>query len=81
MLLKHHQPCGSSRCRFHADLPVLYGPYYDWTRKVKRKMVTVQLSEEEAKMLLEWIANGRELDRTVKEMFQIGLDAVEIIRG
>ena len=41
----------------------------------------MRLGEEEAKVLLEWIANGRELDRIFKEMFQITLDAVERMRG
>ena len=80
-IVKHHLPCGKPGCRCLADPPVLHGPYYDWTRKVRGKTVTVRLGEEEAKVLLEWIANGRELDRKVKEMFQITLDAVERIRG
>ena len=79
-IVKHYLPCGTPGCRCHADPPVLHGPYYDWTRKVKGKTVTVRLKEDEAQLLKEWIANGRKLDKIVKEMFQITLDAFEKIR-
>jgi hypothetical protein len=80
-ILAHYLSCGKPGCQCHADPPVLRGPYYDWTRKVGGKTVTVRLKEEEAKALLEWIANGRELDRIVEEMFQVTLHAVERMRG
>jgi hypothetical protein len=46
----------------------LHGPYFQWTRKVRGKTVTVRLTEHEAKMLQDWIANGRQLDKLVAQM-------------
>ena len=43
--------------------------------------MTVRLKEEEVGVMMEWIENGKELDRIVGEMFQITLRAVELIRG
>jgi len=60
--------CGTAGCRCHADPPRLHGPYYQWTRKVKGKTVTVRLSEQQARLLKQWIANARRLDKTLAEM-------------
>ncbi len=79
-ILKHSMKCGTPGCRCRADPPVLHGPYYDWTRKVRGKTVTVRLKEEEAKVMMEWIANGRKLNKIVGEMFKITFEAVELIR-
>jgi len=63
--------CGKRGCRCHADPPQLHGPYYDWTRKVKGKTVTVRLTPEQAELLKEWIANSRQLDKIVAELLQV----------
>ena len=44
------------------------GPCYQWTRKVKGKTVSVALSREQYAWLREAIANGREVQQTLKEM-------------
>ena len=51
----------------------LHGPYYQWTRKVGGKTVTVRLSLQEATLLEEWIANGRRLDRLIGQMEGVSL--------
>jgi len=49
----------------------MHGPYYDWTRKVKGKTVTVRLTPEQAHLMKKWIANARQLDNIVREMLQV----------
>ena len=43
--------CGKTRCRCHADPPLLHGPYAEWTRKIGGKTVTRRLTEAE---LADW---------------------------
>ena len=69
--------CGKAGCACKASPPRLHGPYYQWTRKVDGKTVTVRLSARQAKLLEGWIANGRQLDRIVAEMEWRSLEATE----
>ena len=67
-LVRRFMPCGKSGCRCQAAPPELHGPYYQWTRKVRGKTATVRLTREEARLLGDWISNGRQLDRIVAQM-------------
>ena len=70
-------PCGKSGCRCQADPPQLHGPYYQWTRKVKGKTVTVRLTQDQAELFQQWIANARQLDKIVAEMERISYRITE----
>lgn len=70
-LVRRFMPCGKAGCRCQATPPKLHGPYYQWTRKVRGKTVTVRLSEGEARLLKEWIENGRRLNRIIDQMEQV----------
>jgi hypothetical protein len=70
-VLRRLVPCGNPRCRCHADPPKLHGPYYEWTRKVKGKTVNVRVTQEQARLLKEWIANARRLDKIVADMQRV----------
>ena len=50
-LLKRMMTCGKPVCACKASPPRLHGPYYQWTRKVDGKTVTVNLSAQQAKLL------------------------------
>lgn len=76
-LLKRFMPCGKPGCACQATPPRLHGPYYQWTRKVAGKTVTVRLSAEQAELFEGWIAAGRELDRIVSEMERLSLRATD----
>lgn len=80
-ILERYQTCGKSGCRCQADPPTLHGPYYQWTRKVKGKTVTVWLKKEEARVLSKWIQNSREFQRLVSEMEKNTLKAAKLIRN
>lgn len=67
-LVRRFMPCGKLGCRCHATPPQLHGPYYQWTRKVQGKTVTVRLTPQEAELFADWIQNGRQLDKIVAEM-------------
>jgi hypothetical protein len=67
-LVRRFMPCGKPGCRCQASPPELHGPYYQWTRKIRGKTVTVRLTKQEATLLDEWIQNGRQLDKIITQM-------------
>jgi hypothetical protein len=71
--------CSTPGCHCHADPPQLHGPYAQWTTKVGGKTVTRRLSEREAEIYQEWIANDRQLRAVVAEMREIAAKAEAII--
>jgi len=74
-VVRRFMPCGKRGCHCHGSPPQLHGPYYQWTRKVQGKTVTVRLTEEEAGLLAEWIANARRMDLIVARMEALSLRA------
>jgi len=70
-VLRRFVTCQSPSCRCHATPPKLHGPYYDWSRKVKGKTVTVRVTPEQARLLKQWIANARQLDKIVADMLRV----------
>jgi len=68
---------GKPNCCCQADPPRLHGPYYQWTRKVSGKTVTVRVNKAEAKLLAQWIANGRHLTKIVAQLERISLRLTE----
>lgn len=72
-------PCGKSNCACQADPPRLHGPYFQWTRKVRGKTVTVRLTQQEAKLFEGWIANGRQLDKALATMERLSLRMTELL--
>jgi len=76
-LLKRFMPCGKPGCACQGSPPRLHGPYYQWTRKVEGKTVTVRLTPEQADLLATWIASGREMERIIAEMERLSLLATD----
>ena len=78
-VLSRRMACGKAGCRCRADPPVLHGPYFQWTRKVRGKTVTVRVTEDQATLLRAWIAEGRRLDAAVVRLER--LSAARIARA
>ena len=76
-LLKRFMACGKPGCACQASPPRLHGPYYQWTRKVEGKTVTVRLTREQANLLAGWIATGHELDKIIAQMERTSLRATD----
>lgn len=76
-VLRRLMACGKPGCRCQASPPKLHGPYYQWTRKVEGKTVTMRVSATEAKLLRQWIANGRRFDALASKMEQVSLRAID----
>ncbi|HVA07945.1 MAG TPA: DUF6788 family protein [Acidimicrobiales bacterium] len=77
-ITRRYTRCGTPGCKCHADPPQLHGPYYQWTAKANGKTVTRRLSNDEAKLYREWIANDRRLRRLINQMRQVATKAGEL---
>jgi hypothetical protein len=74
-----YMACGKPNCRCHADPPQLHGPYWDWARSVGGRTVNRRLSEPQARLFQEWIANRRRLLAIIAEIDQLSAQAAEIL--
>ncbi len=54
-----------------------YGPYYQWTRKVNGKTVTVNLSNAQVDLFQKAIDNNRKFEQILGEMRQISIQQLE----
>jgi hypothetical protein len=79
-IVRRYTICGTMGCSCRKNRKMRHGPYYDWTRKVHGKTVSVRLTEEQARILQEWIKNKVRFYDIVSEIERITLDAAEIIR-
>jgi hypothetical protein len=71
--------CNRAGCRCGADPPRLHGPYWQWTAKLQGKTVTRRLSEREAELYSEWIANDRQLRAIIEQMRSVADEARDLI--
>ena len=78
-VVRRHTTCRTPGCRCHADPPQLHGPYWQWTRYDSGKTVTRRLTEPQARLYQQWIANRRRLITIVAEMEEVGEQAAEIL--
>lgn len=67
-LLQVANRCGKPSCRCKADPPQLHGPYWQWTRKLHGKTVSVRLTDEQADLVRGWIDNAKTLDQGFAEL-------------
>jgi hypothetical protein len=80
-LVRRFMPCGNPTCRCMADPPQLHGPYYQWSIKVGGKTRSLRLSEEQAKLCLEWIKNHKRLKTLIRQMERLSLKETDRILG
>jgi len=78
-LVERYMPCGKSGCRCMGESPILHGPYYQWTYKIKGKTVTLRLSKAQADRCKEWIHNHRQMKKLVRRMEALSLKETDQI--
>ena len=76
-VLRRFMRCRTEGCHCHTDPSKLHGPYYEWTRKVEGKTVTVRLTPEQAELVGQWIANSRRIDVILAEMERVSARLTE----
>jgi hypothetical protein len=78
-IIHRYTRCTSPGCRCNADPPRPHGPYYQWTAKVNGKTVTRRLTQDEARLYQEWIANDRKLRTLITKMREVAGEATDLI--
>ena len=74
-----YNKCGKPTCACHNDPPTLHGPYWQWTAKVDGKTVNRRLTEQQAALYNEWIANDRHVRALLAQMRAVAAKATELI--
>ena len=70
-------PCGKSYCGCATDASKRHGPYYEWTRKLAKKTVSVSLTAEQALLYRGWIENRRQLKKILTRMQAVCIKIAE----
>jgi len=78
-LAPRYNRCGKPSCRCHGDPPQPHGPYWQWTAKVHGKTVNRRLTEREAALYSEWIANDRRLRTLIAQLRAVAAEATDLI--
>ena len=78
-VVSRHTSCGKPGCRCQGDPPQRHGPYYQWSRAISGKTVSRRLTETEAELYRDWIANRRRIEQIIAQMEQISADAAELL--
>jgi hypothetical protein len=55
--------CGRPNCRCATDPDYRHGPYYEWNRRIDGRLVHRIISEQQAELVAQAIANYREILR------------------
>ncbi len=70
---RRFMPCGQPTCRCMGKPPQLHGPYYQWSHKIAGKTVSLRLTEDQARIAMEWAENYKLLKKLLRRMEQIAL--------
>lgn len=54
-----------------------YGPYYQWTRKIRGKTVTVNLTASQAKVYQKAINDQRKMEKITREMRNLSMEILQ----
>ena len=69
--------CGKTRCRCHADPPLLHGPYAEWTRKIGGKTVTRRLTPEQLAAWQPLFDNARQMRELLSQIQELTLAIID----
>ena len=72
-----YRKCGKSYCFCAKDENAVHGPYNVWTRKVKAKTRTRNLTDSQAELCREYVLNMRKLETTIAKMRELTAKYIE----
>lgn len=79
-VLERHTRCGKPGCACKADPPVLHGPYWQFSRAVAGRTVTRWITEQQAALYREWIANRRKALGILAEIEEVSRQAEAMLQ-
>ena len=71
--------CSSKGCRCQTDPARRHGPYWQWSRSSGGTSRTRRLSEAEARLYQDWIANRRRAEAILDELEALSVQAVDYV--
>ena len=78
-LVQRYTTCGNPDCRCQADPPQLHGPYWQWSKAVAGKTISRTVTNDQAPLYQEWIANRRRLRQIIAEMEDVSQQATQVL--
>ena len=72
-----YRKCGKPYCFCAKDEKAFHGPYNVWTRKVKGKTVTRNLTNKQVELCKQCIQNIRELEAIIARMKELSVRYIE----
>lgn len=78
-LVARRTSCGKPGCRCQGDPPRRHGPYWQWSRAIAGKTISRRLTEAEADLYREWIANRHHLEEIISQMEDISAAAARML--
>ena len=77
-LRKRWMKCGKPACRCREHPQARHGPYWQWSWKESGKSVSTYLTSEQADLCKKWIDNHRHMERIIKKLRKISLQAARL---
>jgi hypothetical protein len=71
--------CAAPGCRCRGDPPRPHGPYWQWSTAVGGKTITRRITEEQAALYKEWIANRKHALEILARIEELSRRAGEIL--
>lgn len=78
-VVSRYTSCGKPGCRCQADPPQRHGPYHQWSRALAGKTVSRRLTEDQAQLYQDWIANRRRIEQLIAQMERTSATAAELL--
>lgn len=75
-LLRRTKVCGKPGCRCAVDPAARHGPYYEWGRLERGRLVHTQLTRQEGQRIAQAIRNYRSLRRLLAEWMRESVRAI-----
>ena len=79
-LRKRWMKCGKPTCRCREASHARDGPYWQWSWKTRGKSVSTYLTPEQATLCRKWIDNHRRMERIIKKLRKISLQAARLYK-
>jgi len=77
-IVPSYRKCGKPYCKCAKRENEKHGPYWLWTRKVKGKTVSKNLSKKQVKLGKNFILNSKKLDEIIQQMRKLSEEALNI---
>lgn len=80
-VIRRYMRCGNPACRCMTKSDQLHGPYYQWSHKIRGQTVSLRLSEEQARLSMEWAGNYKTLKKLLRQLEALALQQTDRMLG